>query len=537
MERLKQTKYKLQTIYKLENDLAELREIKTEVQCSRQSKGHLQHCTISENFGVVDEIDKNVIYKVDENDITDINNTTVLVGNTFKNIDELQLCNDSRKVILYVTHLKPGAIKEYLSKWLYESHYSKQSMRGNLTDRIKKLNNGICYTQIMKQCFNSYDIKKNTTSTTILGAKAINIIKELYDICPSMCGSFVDYLIRRIISEITNRPFSDSRATKMMKGNNIITYHSENDNIWEYIKNDDWGSWQIRREPLLSSNVIGVIDECDRFIGYEKKDEWLKVKYKNIEGWVRWKLPKIPNGEAHCLVECYSDPLMNIENKYIKKVTGDNIHMCSKGCKYDVEQFKYFGKSPEYINSCSLKSCQHVSYEKVKDTENYQTKYILNDIFAISLSHTESFGFCPKQEKFDVFHDKLNNIVIHDLVEPLTEMCKNLIYDKKNILLNPALGGPLNEIENASIPSDADLVIDDTIYDIKCTRTSNIGKEYYELLQLLGYSGLLLLNKKFEHKINNMIILNILEGTSTKYNISYLEKGSFVKYIQQLTKV
>jgi hypothetical protein len=227
---------------------------------------------------------------------------------------------------------------------------------------------------------------------------------------------------------------------------------------------------------------------------------------------------------------------MNIENKYIQRVKGNNIHYCSSGCKYDIEQSIYFG-APEYINTCSLESCQYISYEKVKNTKMYQTKYILYDIFLISLCHTEAFGFCPKQEKFNTFHNKLMSIAVDEFVGPLTEMCKSLIQDKTNILLNPALGGPLNELENSSIPSDADLVIDDTLYDIKCTRTMNIGKEYYELLQLLGYSGLLLLNKKYEQKINNMIILNILEGTSTKYNISYLEKDNFVKYIQQLTKV
>ncbi len=480
------------------------------------------------------QVDINVIYKIHVNDISGINHNTTLIGKTFKNIEELQICTDSRKVILYITHLKAGPIKDYLSKWLYEAHYSKQPMRGNLTDRIKKINNGICYNEIMKYCFNSYDIKRNTTSTSILDAKGINIVKQLYDICPSMCGSFIDYLIRRIISELTNRSFNDSRANKILKGDNIISYHSENDNIWEYIKNEDWGPWVIKKESRLSSEKIGEINECDRFIGYEKKDEWLKIKYKNIDGWIRWKLPKLPTGEHHILVECYSDPSMNIENKYIKKVIGDNNHMCSNGCKYLIEQSIYFVK-PEYINCCTLKTCQNVSYENVKDTARYKTKDIINDIFSISLCHTEAFGFCPKQETFDAFHTKLNGIIIDDLLGPLTEMCKTLIHDKKNILLNPALGGPLNEIENRSIPSDADLVIDDTLYDIKCTRTTNIGKEYYELLQLLGYSGLLLLNKKYEHKINNMIILNLLEGTSTKYNISYLEKDNFVKYINQLT--
>jgi hypothetical protein len=480
------------------------------------------------------EVDTNVIYKIDENDISNINNTTVLVGNTFKNIDELISCTDRKKVILYITHLNFGSIKDYLTKWLYESHYSKQSMCGNLTDRIKKINNGICYAEIMKRCFNSYDIKKNMSSTTILGNKATNIVKEFYNICPSMCGSFIDYLLRRIISELTNRPFNDLRANKILKPDNIITYHSENDNIWEYVKNDDWGCWTIKKEACLSSDMIGEINERDRFVCLEKKNEWLKIIYKNVEGWVRWKLPKCGNGgnAATKDIECHSDTSMNIENKYIQKVKGDNIHMCSKGCKYLVEQSVYFIQ-PEYINSCSLETCQNVSYEKVKDTEKYKTKDILYDIFAISLCHTEAFGFCPKQEKLDKFNNKLKSIIIDDLVEPLIEMCKNLIYDKKKILLNPALGGPLNHVGNSSIPSDADLVIDDILYDIKCT--TSVGKEYYELLQLLGYSGLILLNKKYEHRINNMIILNILEGTSIKYNISYLEKDNFVKYIKQLT--
>jgi hypothetical protein len=468
------------------------------------------------------ELDTNVIYKIDENDISNINNTTVLVGNTFKNIDELTSCTDRKKVILYITHLKFGSIKDYLTKWLYESHYSKQSMRGNLTDRIKKINNGICYAEIMKRCFNSYDIKKNMSSTTILGNKATNIVKEFYNICPSICGSFIDYLLRRIISELTNKPFSCLRANKVLKSDNIITYHSENDNIWEHIDNRNQEVWTIRKEPILSLPIIGEIKQMDTFIGFEKNKEWLRINYNSIDGWVRWKMPE--EGKDT------DDINLMVENKYLKL----KEHNCSSGCKYVIEQSVYFIQ-PEYINSCSLETCQNVSYEKVKDTEKYKTKDILYDIFAISLCHTEAFGFCPKQEKLDEFNNKLKSIIINDLVEPLTEMCKNLIQDKTNILLNPALGGQLNNMENTSIPSDADIVIDDTIYDIKCTKTTNNGKEYYEMLQLLGYSGLILLNKKYEHRINNMIILNILEGTSIKYNISYLEKDNFVKYIKQLT--
>jgi hypothetical protein len=212
-------------------------------------------------------------------DISNIDDTTILVGNTFKNIDELTSCTDRKKVILYITHLKSGSIKDYLTKWLYESHYSKQCMRGNLTDRIKKINNGICYAEIMKRCFNSYDIKKNMSSTTILDNKATNIVKECYDICPSMCGSFIDYLLRRIISELTNKPFSDLRANKILKPDNLITYHSDNDNIWEHIDNRNQEVWTIRKEPILSLPIIGEIKQRDTFIGFEKNKEFYITQF------------------------------------------------------------------------------------------------------------------------------------------------------------------------------------------------------------------------------------------------------------------
>jgi hypothetical protein len=470
------------------------------------------------------------VLKIVSFDISKINEKTELIGNTFKTIDELKMCTDRKKVILYITRLKPSSIKDYLSLWIYKSYYSKQFMFGNLTNRIKKINNGICYTQIMNHCFNAYDIKRNMVSKNILNTRAINIVKEFYDICPSMCGIFIDYLIRRIISELMNIPFNDSRANNILNNDNIISYHSDNENIWEYLKNDKWGNWLIKKEPLLSSNIVGEIIQCDKFIAYEKKDEWLKIKYKNIDGWVRWKLPIVSDEEKITDIECYSNP--SSMNKYIQKVKGDNIHICSKGCKYDIEQTKYFG-FPEYINTCYLEYCQYISYEKVKDTKQYKTVDILYDIFATSLCHIESFGSCPNQEIFNAFYNKLKSITIDYFVGPLFEMCKTLIHDKTNILLNPALGEPLTNLKNASIPADADLVIDDSIYDIKCTKK---GNEYYEVLQLLGYSGLLLLNEKFEHKINNMIILNILEGTLINYNISYLEKDNFIKYIQLLTK-
>jgi hypothetical protein len=130
--------------------------------------------------------------------------------------------------------------------------------------------------------------------------------------------------------------------------------------------------------------------------------------------------------------------------------------------------------------------------------------------------------------------NKLKNNNTDDLVCSLTEMCKAIIKDKADIILNPSLGGPLTELTGVSIPSDADLVVDDTIIDIKCTKTKKT-LDYYEILQLLGYTGLLLLNKKYQRRINNMMILNILEGTCKIYNVAYLEKHNYVKYIKMLS--
>jgi hypothetical protein len=464
-------------------------------------------------------------------DLIDINDETVLPGKTFNTIGDLKESTQLRKVILFITHLKDNSIKEYLDKWIYEEYYSKKRMFGNLTDRIKNINSGICYKQIMRSVFDSYDIKNNVITTEILETKAVNIIKELHAICPSTCGSFIDYLIRRIICELIKKPFDDSRADKMISNNNLISYHTGEDNMWEFIKNDDYGSWTITKEPYLSSEKIGEINEQDRFIVYETNNEWLKIKYKNIDGWVRWQLPKVSNGETKG-IDCYDDSRMNIQNKYFQKKTGGDMHICSRGCKYDIIQRKYF-QTPEYLNSCSLESCQRLSYEKVKNTDIYHTKDILYDIFLVSLSHTESFGFCPKQETFNIFQDKIKSLNVDNLVLPLKDLCKKLINNKTNILLNPSLGGPLDELENISIPSDADLVLDDILIDIKCT-TVDTTEVYYEIFQLLGYAGLLWLNKKYQQKINSVIILNLLEGISKKYDISYLDKGNFIKYIKLL---
>jgi hypothetical protein len=185
-------------------------------------------------------------------------------------------------------------------------------------------------------------------------------------------------------------------------------------------------------------------------------------------------------------------------------------------------------------NTCILPKCQVLCYQKTKNTLEYKTEHIIEDIFITSLFHSEAFFQAPKQGHFNEIYDKLTKYhSINDiLIKPLTEMCKDIIKDKSDIFLNPAFGGELDDVEG-SIPSDADLVIDDMLIDVKCTKTAN---PISEIMQLLGYSSLMMLNKKYRKNINKISIINILSGNMISYNIDFVDKDNCVKYIKVLTK-
>lgn len=454
------------------------------------------------------------IYKLILFDTSNINDESYVNSKTFKNIREIKECNNLRKVISYIKQMEEGPSKNYLKKYLYESYYEpKLNFDGNLTDRIMKIDNSFCYSHIMSACFDSYDIYKNFQVKKILNQEDIVIITDLHGVCSSLCGIFIDYLFRRVISELSSISFYDSRADRILASDNIITYIDEKDNIWEFIENDYAEYWTIRIEPVMSSEIIGEIFQGDTFIFLEKIEIWMKIKYKEIIGWVRHRLPKDENS------------LEMIQNQYLRKKT----HICSKACKYLIQQ-----RMPaKTIISCLLDTCQNISYNKTKNMNN-PSKDILYDIFITSLCHTEFFGFSPRLEKVKLFQQKLNEISKTDFINSFTQSCKIFIKDNSNVILNPALGGKLNILESTKINSDADLVIDNNIFDIKC---SNRIKNYRDFFQLLGYSSLIYLNKKYEIKINKMIVLNLLEGNYIIYNIEYLDENNFINFIKFLSKI
>jgi hypothetical protein len=121
----------------------------------------------------------------------------------------------------------------------------------------------------------------------------------------------------------------------------------------------------------------------------------------------------------------------------------------------------------------------------------------------------------------------LENLTQH-IINPLMQYFTNYIYNKP-VLLNPMLGGKYEY----SIPADCDIVIGDVLIDIKCTSGDNSS---YEIMQLLGYSALLQNNPTYNKKINQISILNLLEGSILFYDTSHISNEQYLSFLKILTQ-
>lgn len=395
-----------------------------------------------------------------------IDESIVIKSKKYKTIGDLKKAG-IKSMIQVTVRMDKCIGRDYLDKWLWDTYYSKKEMLGNLTMRIDNINNSICYREIMKRCFGNVDILSNNTTKEILSKTSIDLITELHSISPSMLGTFIDYLMRRIISELAGTLFEDRRS------NILGTKH-----ICKTAINYEDKSILELKELCNGSDVYTKYDDC---------------------GIIKWILREMDKEEM-------------IEYLNTK---ADN-------CKFSIE----------CLNKCVLPICQHLCYGKSKNTVEYKTKDIIVEIFITSLFHSEAFGRAPQQEHFNKMYERLtrDTTVTDILIPALTELCNELITDKHSIILNPGLGGELDDIDS-SIPSDADLVIDDTLFDIKCTKSQN---SILEITQLLGYSSLMMLNKRYRTKINNISIINILSGIITTYNIDFVNKEHCINYIKVL---
>lgn len=357
---------------------------------------------------------------------------------------------DMHVAILIISKMKPSVDRDQLDEWIFDTHYRKLNLFGPLTNRIRNFNNKICYREIMRRCFNGTDIISLKQTRTILSQKTIEFIKELHTIQASLTGIFLDYLFRRIISEQLGRCFEDTRAFRYLET-----------------------ARHVCNRPCIQYSTY-TITALRNICKINNLTRYSKLNKNELCEFIVSKLP--------------SDPCRTT-------IQGDDC-------------------------DCILPICQYLSYEKTCNISEYKTDTIVPEIFLVSLTHSECFGGAPKQDKFDQIYNLLQDTerVRNELVEPLSILCSNLIHDKSNIELNPILGNcfapPNNNSSNIfwQIPADADLIIDDTIIDLKCTIGNN---EVYEILQLLGYASLADTHKK---SIRSLQILNLLQGTETTYH-------------------
>ena len=437
----------------------------------------------------------------------------------YKTFGELQDA-PIRSSIQCITRMKSSEEKIKLCEWLFNSHYLQKNIKGNLTDRIRIFNNKICFNYLCENYFNKFDIN-NHISNKILNEESSLNIKKLHSINSSLTGTFIDYLMRRIITEIKGDQFSDNRVKSILfndKKNDIIY----SDNIWRFHVDyfTGFSQWKIQREPNIDSPIIGVIQNNHTFIELSRKDEWLNIKYEDKNGWVRYKIPEWGIGllaKGWCVegdIEEY------IDNPWFKKI--GKGHICSRRCKCVIESCNpYQGKQ------CLLNYCQYECYHKVKNTDRFKTIEIIKDIFIVSLCHSEFFGGCPDQE---VINRILNEIgkeeFLIEFVIPLYNYCEDLIKDKQKIYLNPTLGCKEN-----MIPSDCDIIIDDLLIDIKCTAGEN---SCIEILQLLGYLILACTNPSININIDKISIINLYKGYEYIYDVSNLSKVLLMEYLKIL---
>lgn len=115
------------------------------------------------------------------------------------------------------------------------------------------------------------------------------------------------------------------------------------------------------------------------------------------------------------------------------------------------------------------------NYEKLK-TLNADN----NDILNVSLCHSLFFGENQSLEYFNYIKD--NNINQDN--SQLLNYIRTKIENKNNILCNPILGN-----SNLKISADADLIIDDELIDIKCSKYM-IGNNVSDFIQLFIYIAL-----------------------------------------------
>ena len=185
------------------------------------------------------------------------------VGDLFDNNKELS------SKIRTVTRMKNNKIKSYLIKHLFENHkldaIKKSSRRPCLTDHTKPYDSSYLYDHIMHYCFNGTDIK------SFLKIKKIDqfeAIKQIHKINPSFCGTFFDYITRRLLCEMRGDEFKDIRVERALREDSETGMYSPK--LWAESEDEKTGK-------IYRTNF-----GCDQAEAYQKCKNVSEFKTENI---------------------------------------------------------------------------------------------------------------------------------------------------------------------------------------------------------------------------------------------------------------
>lgn len=192
-------------------------------------------------------------------------------------------------------------------------------------------------------------------------------------------------------------------------------------------------------------------------------------------------------------------------------------------------------------------------YNKVFDMR-YKSQDIITEIGVVSIANIVLWDGIFIPERYDLFYHLLKTSaprIIEGVILPLVNYFSRIIKRDSTILCNPSLGSEFprpdlfEDMRNVrtSIKADGDLIIDDTLYEIKCCQLYSKG---YFFLQMLLYSCSYSCNIREDicpvmarsrarpgKKIRSMIVLDTYRGRTSKYNIESISLNQML-YILKL---
>lgn len=142
---------------------------------------------------------------------------TIITFGKYKNKFLKDLLEDNSYVNWIIeNNISPNSQELFLKSIIYYNitKINTQPIKGgNLTLRVKDMLLKRNYTDICESN-NIYMIAEE--SCNIISNEFCEFIQNLHRIYPSGAGCFIDYLFRRILSELINNPFEDTRTTIMI---------------------------------------------------------------------------------------------------------------------------------------------------------------------------------------------------------------------------------------------------------------------------------------------------------------------------------